>query len=59
MIYSSNNYFNCYNLDNIKSLEIIPQKTKLFKICSLSSSKVVNCDIGDVSNLIEKLPESV
>jgi hypothetical protein len=45
--------------NNIKSLEIIPQKTKLFKICSLSSSKVVPCDIGNVSDFTKKLPEYI
>lgn len=43
--------------NNIKSIDKIPQKTKLFKICSLDSSKYASCDIGNVSNLIDKLPD--
>jgi hypothetical protein len=43
--------------NNVKSIEKIPSKTKLFKICSLSSIKYISCDIGNVSNLIDKLPD--
>ena len=42
---------------NIKNIEKIPSNTKLFKICSLSSINYTSCVIGNVSNLIDKLPD--
>ena len=35
----------------------MPSKTKLFKICPLNSIKNTSYDIGNVSNLIDKLPD--
>lgn len=44
---------------DIKSLEKIPSNTKLFKICSLSSNINTSCNIGIITNLIDKLPNCI